>query len=61
MADEINPVVTTMQGMGWDIGCLCNQETDEFPQLYFSHEFKHGNPYQLAAEVRQGLDHINSQ
>jgi hypothetical protein len=31
------------------------------PQLYFSHEFKTGNPYQLAQEVRNGLNRTNSQ
>jgi|SRR5579884_726306 len=58
-AEEINPVVSTMQAMGWDIGCLYNQETAEQPQLFFSHEFKHGDPYQLAREIRQALDHMN--
>jgi len=41
-------------------GCLYNQETDEHPQLYFSHEFKTGDPYALAAEIRKGLDRMNS-
>jgi hypothetical protein len=60
-APEINGVVGTMRGMGWDIGCLYNQETDEHPQLFFSHQFKTGDPYALAAEVRKGLDQMNSQ
>jgi hypothetical protein len=60
-APEINRVVSTMRGMGWDIGCLYNQETGEHPQLYFSHEFKTGDPYALAAEIRKGLNRINSQ
>jgi hypothetical protein len=59
-ASEINKVVSTMRNMGWDIGCLYNQETAEHPQLYFSHEFKVGNPYELAAEVRKGLSHTNN-
>jgi hypothetical protein len=58
--EEINPVVKTRRSMGWDIGCLYNQETEEHPQLYFSHQFKVGDPYKLAAEVRKGLDHMNS-
>jgi len=49
-----------MRAQGWDIGCLYNQETDEQPQLFFSHQFKIGDPYQLAAEVRRGLDQTNS-
>jgi hypothetical protein len=49
------PVV--VRRLGWDVGCLYNQETDESPQLYFSHMFKVGDPVQLAHEVRAGLDH----
>ena len=56
VANEVNPVIRTMRNMGWDIGCLCNHETDEHPQLYFSHQFNVGNPYKLAAEVRKGLN-----
>jgi hypothetical protein len=59
-SNEINRVVSTMSDRGWDIGCLYNQETGESPQLYFSHEFKTGNPYQLAQEVRAGLDRTNA-
>lgn len=60
VASEIDKVVGTMLSMGWDIGCLYNQETAEHPQLYFSHEFKVGNPYKLAEQVRKGLDRTNS-
>ena len=35
------------------------QETDEQPQLYFSHQFKVGNAYALAREVRRGLERMN--
>ncbi len=57
---EINHVVGTMQAQGWDIGCLYNQETGETPQLFFSHEFKTGDPYALAHQIRRGLDRMNS-
>ncbi len=57
---EINPVFTVMRAQGWDIGCLYNQETGEHPQLYFSHQFKVGDPYVLAQEVRNGLNQTNS-
>jgi hypothetical protein len=50
-----------MRGQGWDIGCLYNQETGERPQLFFSHQFKTGDPYQLAAEIRKGLNRMNVQ
>jgi hypothetical protein len=56
---ETQAVIATMRAQGWDIGCLYNQETNESPQLYFSHELKTGNPYQLAAEIRKGLDQMN--
>jgi hypothetical protein len=55
-AGEITPVMREMRSQGWDIGCLYNQESAEQPQLYFSHQFKTGDPYTLAAEVRRGLD-----
>ncbi|MCW2988109.1 MAG: hypothetical protein JWM24_1047 [Solirubrobacterales bacterium] len=61
VASEVDRVVATMQGLGWDIGCLYNQETAENPQLYFSHQFKTGDPYALAQEVRDGLNRMNSQ
>jgi hypothetical protein len=60
-AKETNAVLGTMSAQGWDIGCLYNQETDESPQLFFSHQFKTGDPYQLAQEIRAGLDQTNSQ
>jgi hypothetical protein len=60
-ADEVTKVVRFMRARGWDIGCLYNQETDEHPQLYFSHEFRHGNPYTLAAQIRQALNLTDSQ
>jgi hypothetical protein len=58
-AGEIPAVIGAMRAAGWDIGCLYNQETDELPQLYFSHDFKTGDPTTLAQEVRQALDHMN--
>ena len=58
-ASQIQSVIGAMRNQGWDIGCLYNQETAETPQLYFSHDFKTGNPYQLAHEIRDGLDHMN--
>jgi hypothetical protein len=59
VASEINPVIGFARKNGWDIGCLYNQETAEFPQLYFSHNFKTGNPYELARQVRQALNRMN--
>lgn len=58
-ADEITAVTAVMRAQGWEIDCLYNQETAEQPQLYFSHQFKVGNAYTLAKEVRRGLEHMN--
>jgi Domain of Unknown Function (DUF1259) len=59
-ANEINGLVRVMRAQDWDIGCLYNQETDEQPQLFFSHQFKTGDPYDLAREIRYGLDQTNT-
>lgn len=56
LAGQINPQARTMRRQGWQLDCLYNQETDEQPQLYFSHQFKVGNAYRLAREVRRGLE-----
>ena len=55
VADEIQPVMRVMRARGWFVGCLYNQETDEHPQLYFTHQLKAGDAYRLAHEVRQVL------
>jgi hypothetical protein len=57
---EVNPVFKVMRKQGFSIGCLYNQETDERPQLYFSHQWKVGDPYELATEIRNGLDLTNA-
>ena len=59
-ADEVVPVTRLMRKLGWFDGCLYNQETDEQPQLYFSHMLKVGDPYELAREIRKGLDLTSS-
>ncbi len=48
-----------MQTQGWQIDCLYNQETAEDPQLFFSHDYKVGDAYELAREVRRGLETLN--
>ncbi len=58
-AHEVNRLASTMRAQGWEINCLYNQETAEQPQLYFSHDFKVGNAYQLAREIRRGLEQLN--
>ncbi len=55
-SSEVMPVVTLMRRLGWFVGCLYNQETNEYPQLYFSHMLKVGDAYALAREIRRGLD-----
>lgn len=55
-ADEIPGCAGVMRAQGWQVNCLYNQETDESPQLFFSHDWKVGNAYRLADEVRRGLE-----
>jgi hypothetical protein len=57
---EVQPVIKVMRGADWHVGCLYNQETDEHPQLYFSHMIKTGDPYRLAREIRKGLNQTNA-
>jgi hypothetical protein len=60
VSSEVQNVTRVMRLQGWVDGCLYNQETDEQPQLYFSHMVKVGNAIELAREVRRGLDQTNS-
>ncbi len=60
VASEVQNVVRVMRQQGWVTGCLYNQETDEQPQLYFSHQVKVGDAVELAREVRRGLNQTNS-
>lgn len=59
-ASEVMPLMRVMKSMDWSVQCLYNQETDEHPQLYMSHQVKTGNPYALAREIRKGLDRTKS-
>jgi hypothetical protein len=59
-ASEIPTVMRTMRSQGWEIGCLYNQETDQQPQLYFSHQFATGDPTALAKQVRRGIEHTKA-
>jgi hypothetical protein len=59
-ADEVQAVMQVMRGFGWEVGCLYNQEIGEQPQLFFSHQFKVGDPIALAKEIRMGLDKTNA-
>ncbi len=58
-ANEVDAVmkVTTDKkvttGKGFQVHCLYNQETDEHPQLYFSHQLNVGDPEKLAHVVRR--------
>lgn len=59
IAAEVQGVTALMRSMGWQVGCLYNQETGEDPQLYWAHQFKAGDPYTLAQQVRRGLDRLD--
>jgi hypothetical protein len=61
-SNEIRPVVEIMLlQFNWFQGCLYNQETAERPQLFFDHMAKRGDAYQLAAEIRAGLDQTDAE
>lgn len=60
IASEVNPVMKTMRAQGFTVHCLYNQETDEQPQLYFSHQLATGDAYDLARKIRNGLEHTNA-
>lgn len=54
---EVAPVIQRMLlDFHWAQGCIYNQETAERPQLFFDHMVKIGDAYQLAREIRKGLD-----
>lgn len=55
-AGELDKLMRVMRAQRWDIGCLYNRETEEHPQLFFSHRFKTGNPYEPAHQIRRGLE-----
>lgn len=59
LASEVQRVTEEQLHRGWEIGCLYNQEIAESPQLYFSHQFKTGDPLQLAREIRSALNLTN--
>jgi hypothetical protein len=54
-AASVMPVMEEMRSQGWEVDCLYNQETDEYPQLFYSHQLKTGDPVTLANEIRNGL------
>jgi len=59
VAGETQAVTAVMRARDWQVGCLHNQETAEAPQLFWAHQFKAGDAYRLAGEVRRGLDQMN--
>lgn len=59
IASEVNPALAVSRAEGFVVHCLYNQETDEFPQLYFSHNLKVGNAIELAHQVSKVLDKMN--
>lgn len=60
IGSEVNPVMRVMRRAGFEVHCLYNQETDEQPQLYFSHQLAVGDPYELARKIRRGLEQTNT-
>lgn len=59
IAREINPALQQSRAEGFEIHCLYNQETAEFPQLYFSHNLRSGDPIVSAKKVAKVLALMN--
>jgi len=60
-AAEVVPVIKRMQlDHHWFQGSLRNDETNQQPQLFWDAMVKEGDAYQLAQEVRSGLDLTHS-
>lgn len=60
-AAEVVPVIKRMQiDHHWFQGSLRNDETNEQPQLFWDAMVKEGDAYQLAQEIRSGLDLTHS-
>jgi hypothetical protein len=59
-SEEVQRVVALMRRNGFHVGCLYNQETNEHPQLFFSHMVDVGDPYRLARRIRRALDLTDS-
>jgi hypothetical protein len=59
IASEINPALEVARAEGFVVHCLYNQETAEFPQLYFSHNLKTGNAIELAQQIARVLDKMH--
>ncbi len=59
IATEVNPALKVARAQGFAVHCLYNQETDEQPQLYFSHNLATGNAVDLAHKVARVLDTMN--
>lgn len=61
IASEVDNVAQVMRQQGFFVGCLYNQETDEHPQLYWSHMLATGDAVSLAKQIRQGFNQMNLQ
>lgn len=59
IASEVQHVMRVMRGQGFVVNCLYNQETDESPQLFYSHQVAVGDAVDLARKVRRGLNQTN--
>lgn len=59
IAPEITNVMAVMRQQKFFVGCLYNQETDEYPQLYWSHMARSGDAATLARQIKMGLNQMN--
>ena len=60
VADEVQPVIATLQASGIQVVALHNHMLAEDPRLFFMHFWAQGNAVKLASGLKAALDKTNS-
>lgn len=56
LAEELVPLIETLQAGGIEVSALCNHMPDDQPRLFFVHVFAQKDAVELAYALRRGLD-----
>lgn len=59
--DEVDTVVRSLRKHRFHVTAVHNHELFEKPHLYYLHAFATGAPLDLAAAIREALNHTNSE
>lgn len=59
VADEVNPVIRSLNGHGIDVTAVHSHMLTEEPRLFFLHFWANGDAYKLAQGMRAALDVTN--